>query len=415
MNKQSNPPRTFRLAAGIGDPGPVLDLLAEQGFGVKPLDFADFAFAARGGNIPLGKSLAHEFGLIYIQDRSSMLPPLVLNPPSGSAVLDMCASPGGKTGILARLVGYSGLAAANEPTPDRYATLRQNLRRENTVNAVTMRYPGRDLPLRQDSCPHILLDPPCSGWGTADKHPWVMDLWREDKVAPLIALQKDLLAKAARLLAPGGRLVYSTCTTNRAENEDQVLWAAENLGLDLLPFDLPGGAGHSPSGMLGVGGDQQEGQGFFMALLTKPGQSRPEASGKQAGLPGKKLGRESLEKTPGAAWDNLPPGEVYDFSGRAVFVPGKAREFLPPGLTWQGPVLGRVSKGRINPDPRMRVLLPPFSPQTGLNASADELLNLVAGQSLSRAGKSKWVGLYYRGLALGRLTVKGARLLWSGR
>ena len=96
-----------------------------------------------------------------------MLPPLALAPAPGSAALDMCASPGRKTGFLAQLVGRTGFVLGNEPSPTRLGTLRANLHQLNLIQAATCSYSGDALPLRPGSWDAILLDPPCSGWGTA--------------------------------------------------------------------------------------------------------------------------------------------------------------------------------------------------------------------------------------------------------
>lgn len=275
--------RSFRIAATPAQW--VEDLLLAQGFGCAPEPFSapdsaapDSAAPCRrltAEPFPLGESLAARFGLIYIQDRSSFLAPLSLNPPPGAGVLDMCASPGGKSGFLAALAGPQGFVLANEPSKDRLATLRANLRRLNCAQAATCGLDATKLPLEPGFFPRILLDPPCSGWGTAEKNPKVTTLWHEGKVEPLLALQRALLTKAAELLPPGGTLVYSTCTTNVAENEDQVAWAAYELGL--LPDPLSAYAGfvfdepqRGLRGVLRVNGPASGAQGHFLARLKKP-------------------------------------------------------------------------------------------------------------------------------------------------
>jgi 16S rRNA (cytosine1407-C5)-methyltransferase len=271
--------RSFRLVCKESEVFPVEALLRSQGFVFEEDPFYPPARRLLRGPLPLGASLAAAFGCLYIQDRSSMLPPLVLAPPPGTAVLDMCASPGGKTGLLAQLAGPAGFILGNEPGKPRLATLRRNLLRQGLLACATSSYPGEALPLPEGIWPRILLDPPCSGWGTAEKHPRVLTLWREEKIAPLIRLQRRLLAEAARLLRPGGLLVYSTCTTNPAENEDQVLGARAEWGLEILPLEDPPGFVRFPAarpeagGCLRVGGD---GQGFFLALLRKPAPRRED-------------------------------------------------------------------------------------------------------------------------------------------
>lgn len=409
--------RWFRLCCAADEDARVLGMLAAEGFAAEPEPFWEGAWALAREPAPLGSSLAAHFGLIYIQDRSSMLPPLALAPSPGAACLDLCASPGGKTGLLARLVGPAGFVLGNEPSRDRLATLRMNLARTGALNAATSSFNGEEAPLPDAAWPWILLDPPCSGWGTADKHPKVLALWREDKVGPLVGLQRKLLARAARLLAPGGRLVYSTCTTNPAENEDQAAFAAQELGLAPLALAPPPGVEvGDPSrpdtpGVLRVeGGD---GQGFFLAAFTRPAGPGPEPA-----EPAPPLGRDLTEaeraSCPLAAWDRLPPGRVAAFGDRVFFLHTGSR-LLPPDLRWQGHLLGRAKAGRFVPDPRARVLLPPCSPESGYDVQEPaQLRRLLSGQAVSGAGLPDPAGLFFRGLPLGWLRIKGKRVLWQG-
>lgn len=229
MPKQHS--RSFRLVCETRHIPLVEALLRAQGYEFEPEPFSPLCRRLCREPRPLGGSLAAFFGYIYIQDRSSMLPPLALAPRTGEAVLDVCASPGSKSGFLAQLTGPTGFVLANEPAPARLGTLRANLHQCNLLQAATCSYGGENLPLVPASWNAIQLDPPCSGWGTAEKHPRVLKLWQGDKLNSLIGLQRRLLRHAASLLAPGGRLVYSTCTTNEAENEAQVCFAEKELGL----------------------------------------------------------------------------------------------------------------------------------------------------------------------------------------
>ncbi|MEW5775125.1 MAG: RsmB/NOP family class I SAM-dependent RNA methyltransferase [Thermodesulfobacteriota bacterium] len=411
--------RWFRLCCAADDDARVLGLLAAEGFAAAAEPYWDGAYALIREPSALGSSLAAHFGLIYIQDRSSMLPPLALAPASGATCLDLCASPGGKTGLLARLVGPQGFVLGNEPTRDRLATLRMNLARTGALNAATSSFAGEDAPLPDAAWPWVLLDPPCSGWGTADKHPKVLSLWREDKVGPLASLQRRLLARASRLLAPGGRLVYSTCTTNPAENEDQAAYAAQDLGLAPVPLSPPPGVElrepvrpDTPGVLRVEGGD---GQGFFLAAFVRPaapGES-PEPAAELPPL-GRDLSPGELASCPAAAWEQLPPGRPAAFGERVFFLhAGTAR--LPDGLRWQGCPLGRVKAGRFLPEPRARALLRPFAPGAGYDAQEPaELRRLLSGQAVSGGGLPDPAGLYFRGLPLGWLRIKGGRALWQG-
>lgn len=415
--------RTFRLACPAQD-APLADaLLAAQGYTWTEEPFSPLARRVVDEPAPLGSSLAASFGLIYIQDKSSMLPPLVLDPPAGSAVLDMCASPGGKTSLLSMLVGAEGFVLGNEPNRSRLETLRRNLHRMNALNSATASESGEALPLVSDSWPSILLDPPCSGWGTVEKNPSVTTIWRDEKTEPLIRLQRELLAHAADLLAPGGTLMYSTCTTNARENEEQARYAMDELGLTLLPIDPPAGFYAEPTGVPGtegvfrVDGEASDSQGFFLARFAKPGDPADAADPVRGKLPGRPLSRGEREACAlaGADFESLPPGEVMRFADNAFFVHEQARTLLPADLRWQGYLLGRFTGKAFRPHPRVRALLPAENAPVLDTNDVGEIVRLLTGQSLPAPGKAKYGVLSFEGRPLARLTIKGSRALWSDR
>ncbi|MDR2696517.1 MAG: RsmB/NOP family class I SAM-dependent RNA methyltransferase [Deltaproteobacteria bacterium] len=416
----TRPSRSFRLICRREHASLVEDFLREQGFAFATETFFPLARRLLEEPFPLGASLASVFGYIYLQDRSSMLPPLALNPPPGAAVLDMCASPGSKASLLAQLVGEAGFVLANEPNPRRLALLRQNLLRLNLLQAGTCSFPGEDIPMPPASWEYIQLDPPCSGWGTEKKHPRVRALWKDDKVLPLARLQRRLLKEAARLLAPGGRLVYSTCTTNPRENEEQIRFATDELGLVLLPlrpfagfsFDTPA---PGAEGSLLVNGHASGAQGFFLALLTKPGGVETPRTPPDPAPAGAALRHRP---PPDALEDGvralLPPGVIALAGENMCFLPQTGLERLPGDLRWQGCVLGKMQGGRVRLSPRLHRLLPPLPGTDSLNLdSIAPLADLVAGRGLSPPPRGKRAFLYWRGLPLARLSVKGSRALLS--
>ena len=402
--------------------GQVEALLQAEGFECRSSPLQATCRSLTKEPFPLGSSLAARFGLIYIQDKSSLLPPLALNPRPGEAVLDLCASPGSKAGLIASLVGPHGLVLANEPGAKRLQTLRRNLELLNLLQVCTANYSGQHFPFPKFDFDMILLDVPCSGWGTAEKHPRVTRIWREEKLAPLIALQRQLLTRAAELLAPGGRLVYSTCTTNRAENEEQIAWARQWTGLRCVRlFPLKGcyfldtDQDCAPGSLL-VDGPASGGQSFFLACLGKPGASSAAAA--KTGAAGAPAGGPlvAADTEPQPEWSRLPAGEMRVESGRAVFQPLEASRRLAGKLTWRGLNMGKMSGERLLPSPHQRLLLPKGAATEGFQVEdTAPLRQLLSGQSLRADCRAKRLGLYWRGLPLGWLTVKGRRLLWSGR
>ncbi len=427
------PLRSFRITVPEPAQSGVAALLEAEGFRFEPEPFSACCRRLTAEPRPLGSSLAAFFGLIYIQDRSSMLPPLALAPEKGAAVLDMCASPGSKTGFLAQLVGPGGFVLANEVSHSRLFTLRQNLRVCNFLQAGTCSYEGQHIPLAPGSLRYIQLDPPCSGWGTAVKNPKVMELWHDDKVKPLIGLQRLLLRRAAELLAPGGVVVYSTCTTNSGENERQVEYAEACLGLTREPLDpFPGfywDDREGSEGTLRVDGERSRSQGFYVARLRKTGEPEPEKSGAGEDRESRKQGRRGKERpgarhaaSPGQDVDLgalssatvdpglLPDGRCAAFSGTLRFLPAQAEPLLPEGFVWQGAPLGRFGAGGFVPDSRLRALMPEEGPRVVLE-SVDEVRALLGGRSLTCDLKVTEAALWYRDLPLGRVSLRKGRVI----
>lgn len=422
--------RTFRLVCDEKAVPIVESLLESQGFSFENEPFYSLARKVVTEPFPLGESLAARFGLIYIQDRSSMLPPLTLDPPKGASVLDMCSAPGSKTSLLSRLVGRDGFVFASEPSADRLGTLRANLRRTSSVNTATTKSMAQDLPFPDNSWDYIQLDPPCSGWGTVDKNPKVMELWGESKTAPLVSLQKMLLEKAADMLRPGGSVLYSTCTTNIEENEEQIAWVLETLNLELEPLAEPKGFVFGKPYMENMDGvlrvsEDSEGQGFFLARFRKRDDESAIMSGRvqEQKLPGEELDLRSVSGGELLAYENFPQGKFFDFNGKVIFLHHRALEKVPGSVRWQGfpvgKIAGRGPRATFRPGAMARALLPAYEE----NADLDKLLiddvepleRMLTGQSLSfKKGKGP-VGLYFRGLPLGWLSRKGSRLIWTAK
>ena len=353
--------RSFRLVCNPGQIPSVEALLSAQGFVFEPEPFSPLARRLLQEPFPLGRSLAAFWGYVYIQDRSSMLPPLALAPGEGARVLDMCASPGSKTGLLAQLVGREGLVLGNEPARPRLANLRRNLAALNLLQAVTCSWPGESLPLPDASWDAVLLDPPCSGWGTTDKNPQAIKRWQGDRLKPMLDLQRKLLTEASRLLRPGGKLVYSTCTTNVDENEGQVRFAVEGLGLEPIPLEpFPSFVFAAPElpgceGTLRVDEGASNAQGFYIALLRKPGDS--------AAVPGLARGTAATaayRAVPpaflaefGLSPALLPPGDLAVFEDSLHFLPAPALAHLPAAVRRQGmyPAIRIYKTGQLRQAP----------------------------------------------------------------
>lgn len=164
-------------------------------------------------------------GACYAQDPSTATAPRLLNPQPGDTVLDACAAPGGKTALLAQLMGNQGTIIASDSSSARIRRLSANLKRLQVTNAITHQYDwvkGGPFPWGDLRFDRILLDVPCSNTGVMRRRVDVRWRLKQDEFKAVAALQLQLIKAAVAVLKPGGSLVYSTCSLDAEENEQVV-------------------------------------------------------------------------------------------------------------------------------------------------------------------------------------------------
>ena len=213
----------------------------------------------------------HEAGAYYLQEPSAMLPAAVLAPRPGERVLDLCAAPGGKSTQLGLRMAGQGLLVCNEPVPKRAEVLARNVERMGVANAlVVSAMPGLLADRWPEGFDAVLVDAPCSGEGMFRRHPETRQEWSPEAAKGCARRQADILDCAAEMVRPGGRLVYSTCTLNRTENEDTVeAFCRRHPDFTPEAFSLPGA--DAPAGMLTCFPHRMRGEGHFVALLRRQG------------------------------------------------------------------------------------------------------------------------------------------------
>lgn len=171
----------------------------------------------------IGTHPYHIAGLFYMQEPSAMSVVEAAEIAPGMRVLDLCAAPGGKSGgIAARLCGR-GILVSNEIIPNRAKLLARNLERLGIVNAVvTSAHPDAVAEALPQYFDRVVVDAPCSGEGMFRKDPTAIAEWSPEHVSACAKRQQQILESACRCVAPGGKLIYSTCTFSREENEDVI-------------------------------------------------------------------------------------------------------------------------------------------------------------------------------------------------
>jgi 16S rRNA (cytosine967-C5)-methyltransferase len=243
--------------------------LAAHGVLVDPGRFGPDAWVVRKGN-PLLTPLA-DTGAFVVQDEASQLVASLVSAGAGERVLDACASPGGKTTAIAAAMDDRGLIVATDVRGRRVDLLARTVRASGARSVKIVQADASALPLRA-TFDWVLLDVPCSGLGTLRRDPDVR--WRrsETDLVRLAASQRRMLEETARVLAPGGRLVYSTCSSEPEENEDVVAaLVAGGAFKPVSPRDLstPVQALVNAAGHLRTFPFRDGLEAFFGAILTR--------------------------------------------------------------------------------------------------------------------------------------------------
>lgn len=282
--------RAPNLSCAIHDPAhrdEVLAALKKASLRIEPGQLLNLAFVTRGGSP--ARTEAFRQGAISIQDEASQAIPLLLDVESGDTVLDLCAAPGGKTPPLIRCAGRNGLVVAADRHSHRLRAMRNQFERLGLAGVHTVELDAtRELPFgRQFS--RILVDAPCSGTGTLARHPEIRWRLRPEQLSEFHRLQAEILTSAIKQLAPGGRLVYSTCSMEPAENEEvvsEVLTSApsikpvarDEIAKSIAPHLAPGLDAQTlidANGQFRTSPAAQRTDGFFAAVLEKTGATKP--------------------------------------------------------------------------------------------------------------------------------------------
>ena len=220
-----------------------------------------------------GASILHEAGAYYIQEPGAMIPASVLDARPGEKILDLCAAPGGKSTQIGCAMKGKGLLVCNEPIPKRARILSRNIERMGIPNAVvTCAWPEQLAKQWPEGFDAVLADAPCSGEGMFRRDPETRNEWTEEKAEGCAARQRMILDEAAKLVRPGGRLVYSTCTYHPAENEENARWfLTAHPEFEPEAFFLP--SVDAAGGMFTCYPHRLKGEGQFAARFRKTGEA----------------------------------------------------------------------------------------------------------------------------------------------
>ncbi len=283
-------------------------------------------------------------GVYYVQEASSMFVEQALRQyvRKAAVMLDLCAAPGGKSTHAQSVLPEGSLLVANEVIRNRSQILAENLTKWGTPNMIVTHNDPADFSALTSFFDVILTDVPCSGEGMFRKDAVAVEEWSPENVEICWQRQRRILADIWPSLKPGGILIYSTCTYNTKEDEENVRWMRQEFGAESLPLDAPD-AWHITGNLLE--GDEAPvyhflphrtcGEGFFLAVLRKPiteGEddfsfsSGAKKKNKKAGKAVSLVSKEQLALA--ASWLELS-GEEYELLVEGSAVIAFPRQYLP--------------------------------------------------------------------------------------
>ena len=338
-----------------------------------------------------GLHVYHEAGVYYLQEASAMAPVALLDPQPGEKVCDLCAAPGGKTTQIAGRMLGQGFLLCNEINPKRAKILSRNIERMAVANAlVTNEHPANLAARLPGFFDRVLVDAPCSGEGMFRKEEAAVTDWSQETVEMCARRQAEILHSAARMVRPGGRLVYSTCTFAPEEDEMAVeAFLAAHPEFEPEILDAPwfvtvpnGGHRMWPHKLLG--------EGHFAAVLKKTAGEEEDISP----APGEKLPKEwiSFAKELGI---QLPPGKAVSFGQNLFWAPVEMPDIRRLKVMRPGLELGTVKKDRFEPAHALALWLknccsevsfPPDTPEMAAYLHGDVLPCDKQGWCLVKAG-----------------------------
>ncbi len=347
-----------------------------------------------------GKHPLFQTGAYYIQEPSAMVVAEKLNVKKGDRVLDLCASPGGKSTQIAAKLCKEGLLVSNEPVLQRAKVLSENIERMGVSNClVTCAYPDELSARFEGYFDKIVVDAPCSGEGMFRKNEEAANEWSPENVLMCAERQRQILREAYKMLRTGGMMIYSTCTFAKEEDEENVQWFLNEYD-DLKLIESEKLYPH-----------KIQGEGHFYALFSK-------------GEP------TDIEKRPVAACGNEKPdskagiSDFFDFEksflkddiektifgGRNMFKLFKDELYILPedfpsmrGLKVLRSCLhlGTLKKGRFEPSHALAMYLKKEDVKNYVTVTEREARDFVKGMSLSANGNPGWNLVVYEGYSLG--------------
>ncbi len=362
-------------------------------------------------------------GAYYVQEAASMFLEQAFRSvilPDKAMVLDLCGAPGGKSTHLLSLLRRDDLLVANEVIRSRAMVLRENLAKWGNPGVVVTQNDPKDFALLPPLFDLVVADAPCSGEGLFRKDHGAIAEWSLSNAAHCAARQKRILADAWNCLKPGGYLIYSTCTFNPAENEENIAWLTRQTGaspvevnirpewnIDTIRFENITGYQFLP--------DRTRGEGFFMAVVRKQGDPGNFIRHRLAGRRWQMAPKPAASELGGWISSDhdvaflVRENDFFLFPAEWLFaldVMEKHLRILQPGTQ-----VASIGGTQLNPHPELAHSLV-LNPASFLARAVDlpEAIRFLRKENLSAGTAPKgWMLVSYGGIPLGWLKNLGSR------
>lgn len=352
-------------------------------------------------------------GSYYPQEAGSMVLDSVLRQleiPANPKVLDLCAAPGGKSTLIASFLNGEGLLVSNEVIQQRARVLKENMTKWGYHNTIVTNNDPKDFERLQQFFDVIVVDAPCSGEGMFRKDPNARDEWSEDNVQLCCGRQKRIVMDVWDALAPGGFMIYSTCTFNTDENEDNVSWFLGELGAELIEVDLP-----MPilKGRNGIGNycipGKTETEGFYIAVLQKG-----EEKEIRQRYTRKAEFRKQKDMLDIATYASLEGISVINWNDKLLALPADQEEYMlhvqaQMRLQKMGTTIGEISRKGIMPSEELALDPSLLIFKNRIEVDRQQALNYLHGDTFSLAGTQGYQLITYKNEPLGWIKHLGNR------
>ena len=364
----------------------VEDFLKISPFELEPVPWTKNGFYYDHKKYTPSKHPYYYAGLYYIQEPSAMTPASVLDIDEGDVVLDICAAPGGKSTELAAKLGGTGILISNDISNSRAKALLKNLELFGIGNMCVVSEPPNNLSKAfEETFDKILIDAPCSGEGMFRKSSSMMTAWENNGTELFAGLQRGILKEVCKMLKPGGRLLYSTCTFSPEEDERSVEYL---LSIDdcIHLIDFPKyekfDDGNPEWGETGnpdlkkcarLWPHHLKGEGHFIALFEKDADAYVRGCQTYSFKP-YKADEDFLNFITHVSADaGITPGRIEENKGRLYYIPDGMPDVKGLRLLRHGLFLGEVKKNRFEPSQSLAMYLKKNQFDNVVDLQADDI------------------------------------------